>query len=155
MKLTEDLQPSCEKFLEIWLSDDENAIDDTSPSPGILDSGEKATETGAETTAPSDESSLTADEVSFAREHLRECPNCAREAELLAQDREALLLHFATIPVPTPVSLEPRGPLQSASGHPRRVSLTVLPTFFWLLLMVLVAVGALGWAVQRVLNGQQ
>ncbi len=80
------------------------------------------------------ETFLCGDDSSASMEHIDSCPECAPIAEELARDQERLRRCFAETVVPP--ALELRDGLHSASGYPRRVSLTLMPFFMALLLLL-------------------
>ena len=84
--------------------------------------------------------------------HLAQCPQCESLAQKLAQDAQLLQNHWRGIEVPPAPVLELRGPLESASGYPRRVSLTVIPFLLILLLLALIGLAALIWKIQTKQN---
>ncbi|MHC4936461.1 MAG: hypothetical protein ACYTGJ_09625 [Planctomycetota bacterium] len=72
--------------------------------------------------------------------HIEECPTCRGLAESIAFDRALLRWQLSRVaPPPAPV-LPLREPLRSASGHPRRVSLTLLPFLLGVILVLLLAI---------------
>ena len=74
-----------------------------------------------------------------AQNHIEKCASCRELAEAIRLDQDLLRWQLERLqPPPTP-RLELRDPLQSASGHPRRVSLTVLPYLLGVLLVVVLA----------------
>ncbi|MEM7166450.1 MAG: hypothetical protein AAF581_13375 [Planctomycetota bacterium] len=111
---------ACDEYLETWFA----AQDAPATSPQAHDESAEA-----------------------AAAHVEECAHCAQAAANI--DKQALLLsaHFAELAVPSPPPLQPRAPLQAASGYPRRVSLNVLPFMLLLWLIGLLGVVALAWWV--------
>ena len=77
------------------------------------------------------------------RRHLAECPRCDTLAGEMTRDGERLRRYLSATDVPAPPVLKLRGPLHSASGHPRRISLTVIPLLLALLLLVSMLVVAM------------
>ena len=77
------------------------------------------------------------------RRHLAECPRCDSLAGEMTRDGERLRRYLSATDVPSPPVLKLRGPLHAASGHPRRISLTVIPLLLALLLLVSMLVVAM------------
>lgn len=101
------------------------------------------------------ETFLSGDDPDASLEHIEACPECAPLAEELARDQERLRQAFAETKVPPVPALELRDGLQSASGYPRRVSLTLMPFFIALmLLLTLLLIGLAYFAVDKVKNAR-
>lgn len=125
----------------------------TEPLPPI----EPDADDGADTLAPAcaraleawvceDPASRDADGIA-AQEHIQLCASCRELAESIQLDQDLLRWQLGRLePTPTP-RLELRDPLRSASGHPRRVSLTVLPYLLGVFLVVMLGSLYLGGAL--------
>ncbi len=81
--------------------------------------------------------------------HLSDCPGCHDSTRQLESDQSLLRAHFASLHVPQPPALELRHPLMAASGHPRRISLAILPLLLALLLLTVLAAGLLFWIIVK------
>lgn len=124
---------TCEECMETWL--DHSAVDETAAEVNDSQSNRgAATEADARMSA-----------------HLQSCETCRAEVASLRRESAALQDYFSSVRIPPAVKI--RGALQSASGHPRRTSLTVLPTLIWLMLLALLGVAALGWVLMTRLRG--
>ena len=98
----------------------------------------------------SDEDSLRERE----RHHLESCSHCQEQRRVIQGDQRILEKVFRSTAVPAPPALTLRGPLQSASGYPRRVSLALMPLFLALILLTCLAVIMLGWLVVKLERDQ-
>ena len=68
---------------------------------------------------------------------LAQDPSLQHEAQELIGDQQALRRYFASIEIPKTPTLELPGGLESASGYPRRISLTLIPLFLCLILLIM------------------
>ncbi|MFQ5654055.1 MAG: hypothetical protein ACE5GW_04915 [Planctomycetota bacterium] len=84
--------------------------------------------------------------------HLEECPACRSSADGFSNDRSLLVSTFRSCAPPPAPRLEFRHPLKSASGHPRRISLAILPFLLALLLVFMLLVVALTLVIQTKLG---
>ena len=92
------------------------------------------------------EALLSEEEIAAeTQRHLQECPSCETLAQEMARDQERLRQALASIPVPPVPALSLPDALHSASGHPRRTSLTLMP--FFLLLILVLSLGAVALAL--------
>jgi len=76
----------------------------------------------------------------MAEDHFESCASCRGLAESIQLDQELLRWQLSQIESPPVPRLELREPLQAASGHPRRVSLTLIPFGIAVVLVLLLAV---------------
>lgn len=150
--MTKPLETECEQCLEAWLClDPERATEllnwelaRSAAGQDVDSSSSPATPSGwCET-----EISLNEEEERALR-YYRECESCREELAEFQQQQAQVARYFATAWVPEPSKITPREPLQAASGYPRRVSLTVLPSLLWFLLLALMGIAALGWFLQQ------
>jgi hypothetical protein len=100
------LQDDCERILENWLAT--SAVD------------------------PIEEPSSSEPLI----DHLLNCTQCRQLVRKIQRDRELLGRHFSGFEIPRARVLDYRDALTAASGHPRRVSLTLLPLFFAVILLL-------------------
>jgi len=75
--------------------------------------------------------------------HVERCPSCRELAAGIRLDQQLLRWQLGRIAPPPPRRLVLRAPLVAASGHPRRVSLAVLPFLIAVTLVLLLGVGYL------------
>ncbi len=75
-----------------------------------------------------------------AEDHLQRCWSCRELADAIRLDQELLRWQLGRIESPPPRHLQFREPLRSASGHPRRVSLALLPFLIGVVFVLLLAV---------------
>lgn len=78
-----------------------------------------------------------------ASRHIDGCPSCRELAAGIRLDQQLLRWQLGRIAPPPPRPLALRAPLAAASGHPRRVSLAVLPFLIAVALVLLLGVGLL------------
>lgn len=78
-----------------------------------------------------------------AEDHLRTCANCRELAEAIELDQQLLRWQLGRLDTPAPPRLVLRDPLRAASGHPRRVSLAVVPFLLGLVLVLMLGVIAM------------
>jgi len=76
----------------------------------------------------------------MAEDHFESCASCRGLAESIQLDQELLRWQLSQIESPPVPRLLLREPLQAASGHPRRVSLSVIPFGIAIVLVLLLAV---------------
>ena len=88
-------------------------------------------------------------------EHISGCEVCRGLAEAIAFDQQLLRWQLSRIePPPAPV-LPLREPLRAASGHPRRISLTVIPFLLAVLLVIVLAVQYMLGSIGQEQRGQR
>ena len=91
---------------------------------------------------------------SDAADHIEHCKSCRDLADAIGFDQKILRWQLSRIEPPPAPRLALREPLRSASGHPRRVSLAVLPFLIGLTLVLLLAVELLLGSIQNSITPQ-
>ncbi|MFN0057115.1 MAG: hypothetical protein ACKVX7_01540 [Planctomycetota bacterium] len=122
------LRHECERFLEQWLVADDTPSDVRELDDELGGSCSTLSATGA------DESMSANGEL---LDHLHECVDCRKRLAALRCDQRLLASYFKTVQVPAAPRIELRDALSSASGHPRRTSLAILPFLLSVILLLL------------------
>lgn len=89
-----------------------------------------------------------------AKAHIESCESCRELADALRFDQDLLRWQLSRIEPPPAPRLALREPLQAASGHPRRVSLTLLPFLIGVILVLLLAVELMLGSIQNSMSPQ-